>query len=167
MSTTQIKRLFQSNTEFVPITLAEAVVVNTSNVPGLSSLGITTLDKVLRTHQELQALILVIQLLQKKPLKKLTLHQKKSKTNLQQELVLPLLQKESLVLLVTWSFIRQLLLFLPLLKIALTLYIQFQILLQYLRIYFPNIYVYMKLPSRNIFGKKQEKFRRMQTYLDM
>jgi hypothetical protein len=49
MSTTQIKRLFQSNTEFVPITLAEAVVVNTSNVPGLSSLGITTLDKVLRT----------------------------------------------------------------------------------------------------------------------
>ena len=49
MSTTQIKRLYQSNTEFVPITLAEAVVVNTSNVPGLSSLGITTLDKVLRT----------------------------------------------------------------------------------------------------------------------
>lgn len=49
MSTTQIKRLFQSNTEFVPITLAEAVVVNTSNLPGLSSLGITTLDKVLRT----------------------------------------------------------------------------------------------------------------------
>lgn len=49
MSTTQIKRLFQSNTEFVPITLAEAVVVNTSNVPGLPSLGITTLDKVLRT----------------------------------------------------------------------------------------------------------------------
>jgi hypothetical protein len=49
MSTTQIKRLFQSNTEFVPITLAEAVVVNTSNLPGLSSLEITTLDKVLRT----------------------------------------------------------------------------------------------------------------------
>jgi hypothetical protein len=49
MSTTQIKRLFQSETEFVPITLAEAVVVNTSNLPGLSSLGITTLDKVLRT----------------------------------------------------------------------------------------------------------------------
>ena len=49
MSTTQIKRLFQSKTEFVPITLAEAVVVNTSNIPGLSSLGITTLDKVLRT----------------------------------------------------------------------------------------------------------------------
>ena len=49
MSTTQIKRLFQSKTEFVPITLAEAVVVNTSNFPGLSSLGITTLDKVLRT----------------------------------------------------------------------------------------------------------------------
>lgn len=49
MNTTQIKRLFQSKTEFVPITLAEAVVVNTSNLPGLSSLGITTLDKVLRT----------------------------------------------------------------------------------------------------------------------
>lgn len=49
MSTTQIKRLFQSQTEFVPITLAEAVVVNTYNLPGLSSLGITTLDKVLRT----------------------------------------------------------------------------------------------------------------------
>lgn len=49
MSTTQIKRLFQSKTEFAPITLAEAVVVNTSNLPGLSSLGITTLDKVLRT----------------------------------------------------------------------------------------------------------------------
>lgn len=49
MSTTQIKRLFQSSTEFVPITLAEAVVVNTSNIVGLSSLGITTLDKVLRT----------------------------------------------------------------------------------------------------------------------
>lgn len=49
MSTTQIKRLFQSKTEFVPITLAEAVVVNTSNLPGLLSLGITTLDKVLRT----------------------------------------------------------------------------------------------------------------------
>lgn len=46
---TQIKRLIQSKTEFVPITLAEAVVVNTSNIIGLSSLGITTLDKVLRT----------------------------------------------------------------------------------------------------------------------
>ena len=49
MSTTQIKRLFQSSKEFVPITLAEAVVVNTANLPGLQSLGITTLDKVLRT----------------------------------------------------------------------------------------------------------------------
>lgn len=49
MNTTQIKRLYQSNTEFVPITLAEAVVVNTSTIPGLSSLGITTLDKVLAT----------------------------------------------------------------------------------------------------------------------
>ena len=48
MNYTQIKRLFQSGTEFVPITLAEAVVVNTSTVPGLNNLGITTLDKVLR-----------------------------------------------------------------------------------------------------------------------
>ena len=48
MNYTQIKRLFQSNTEFVPITLAEAVVVNTSTIPGLTNLGITTLDKVLR-----------------------------------------------------------------------------------------------------------------------
>lgn len=48
-NTTQIKRLIQSNQEFVPITLAEAVVVNTTNIVGLSSLGITTLDKVLRT----------------------------------------------------------------------------------------------------------------------
>lgn len=46
---TQIKRLLQQGTEFVPITLAEAVVVNATNIPGLSSLGITTLDKVLRT----------------------------------------------------------------------------------------------------------------------
>ena len=45
---TQIKRLYQNNQEFVPITLAEAVVVNTTNIPGLQSLGITTLDKVLR-----------------------------------------------------------------------------------------------------------------------
>ena len=48
MNYTQIKRLFQNNTEFVPITLAEAVVVNTSTIPGLTNLGITTLDKVLR-----------------------------------------------------------------------------------------------------------------------
>lgn len=46
---TQIKRLYQNNQEFVPITLAEAVVVNTTNIPGLQSLGITTLDKVLKT----------------------------------------------------------------------------------------------------------------------
>ena len=49
MSTTQIKRLFQSKTEFVPITLAEAVVGNTSNLAGLSSVGLPPLDKVLRT----------------------------------------------------------------------------------------------------------------------
>ena len=48
MNYTEIKRLFQNNTEFVPITLAEAVVVNTSSIPGLTNLGITTLDKVLR-----------------------------------------------------------------------------------------------------------------------
>lgn len=46
---TQIKRLYQNNQEFVPITLAEAVVVNTTDIPGLKSLGITTLDKVLKT----------------------------------------------------------------------------------------------------------------------
>lgn len=45
----QIKRLLQSSQEFVPITLAEAVVVNANNIPGLSSLKITTLDKVLKT----------------------------------------------------------------------------------------------------------------------
>ena len=48
MNYSQIKRLFQNNTEFVPITLSEAVVVNTSTIPGLTNLGITTLDKVLR-----------------------------------------------------------------------------------------------------------------------
>ena len=48
MNYTQIKRLFQNNTEFVPSTLSEAVVVNTSTIPGLTDLGITTLDKVLR-----------------------------------------------------------------------------------------------------------------------
>ncbi len=46
---TLIKRLYQNNNEFVPITLSEAVVVNTTNIEGLKSLGITTLDKVLRT----------------------------------------------------------------------------------------------------------------------
>lgn len=46
---TQIKRLYQNGAEFVPITLSEAVVVNTTNIPGLASLGITTLDKVLRS----------------------------------------------------------------------------------------------------------------------
>ena len=47
---TQIKRLYQSNKEFVPITLAEAVVVNSTSIPLLNQqdLGITTLDKVLR-----------------------------------------------------------------------------------------------------------------------
>lgn len=46
--TTQIKRLYQSGTEFVPITLAEAVVVNPANIPLLNNeFTITTLDKVL------------------------------------------------------------------------------------------------------------------------
>ena len=49
MKQTQIKRLFQSEKEFVPITLAEAVVVNATDITGLKSLGITTLDKVLST----------------------------------------------------------------------------------------------------------------------
>lgn len=44
---TEVRRLFQEGKEFVPITLAEAVVVNTNNLIGFSSLGITTLDKVL------------------------------------------------------------------------------------------------------------------------
>ena len=46
---TQIKRLYQNNQEFVPITLAEAVVVDATNIPGLQNLGITTLNKVLKT----------------------------------------------------------------------------------------------------------------------
>lgn len=45
---TQIKRLQQSGSDFVPITLSEAVVVNCGEIPGLSSLGITTLERVLR-----------------------------------------------------------------------------------------------------------------------
>lgn len=54
MSTvTQIKRLRQGNTDFVPITMSEAVVVNTQylNVPGWES-KITTLDKVLAQYGE-------------------------------------------------------------------------------------------------------------------
>ena len=46
---TKIKRLYQNNQEFVPITLAEAVVVDATNIPGLQTLRITTLDKVLKT----------------------------------------------------------------------------------------------------------------------
>lgn len=48
MATTQIKRLYQQGTEFVPITLSEAVVVNTSGLSVVGSQGITTLDKILR-----------------------------------------------------------------------------------------------------------------------
>lgn len=48
MATTQIKRLYQNGTQFVPITLSEAVVVNTDNISLLNGQGITTLDKVLR-----------------------------------------------------------------------------------------------------------------------
>lgn len=44
---TKIKRLYQNGEAFVPITMAEAVVVNCKNVQGLSSEEITTLDKVL------------------------------------------------------------------------------------------------------------------------
>lgn len=47
MATTQIKRLIQQGTEFVPITLSEAVVVNTDNLALVNGQGITTLDKVL------------------------------------------------------------------------------------------------------------------------
>ena len=46
---TSIKRLSQNGQEFVPITLQEAVVVNTKNTIMQNALGeITTLDKVLR-----------------------------------------------------------------------------------------------------------------------
>lgn len=44
---TQIKRLQQQGTDFVPITLSEAVVVNCNNLPGFASKGITTLERVL------------------------------------------------------------------------------------------------------------------------
>ena len=44
---TDIKKLQQNGKEFVPITLAEAVVVNAENLQGYDTLGITTLDKVL------------------------------------------------------------------------------------------------------------------------
>ena len=44
---TEIRRLFQQGKEFVPISLAEAIVVNTNNLPGFNSLKITTLDRVL------------------------------------------------------------------------------------------------------------------------
>ena len=44
---TEIRRLFQQGKEFVPISLAEAIVVNTNNLPGFTSLKITTLDRVL------------------------------------------------------------------------------------------------------------------------
>ena len=45
---TDIKKLQQNGKEFVPITLAEAVVVNTENLQGYNTLGKTTLDKVLK-----------------------------------------------------------------------------------------------------------------------
>lgn len=47
MSQTLIKRLYQGTDEFVPITLAEAVVVNTNGFDFIDHLEITTLDKVL------------------------------------------------------------------------------------------------------------------------
>lgn len=46
---TLIKRLSQNGQQFVPITLQEAVVVNTTNINSLRNLGITTLDKVLKS----------------------------------------------------------------------------------------------------------------------
>ena len=45
---TDIKKLQQNGKEFVPITLAEAVVVNAENLQGYNTLGKTTLDKVLK-----------------------------------------------------------------------------------------------------------------------
>ena len=44
---TDIKKLQQNGKEFVPITLAEAVVVNAENLQGYNTLGKTTLDRVL------------------------------------------------------------------------------------------------------------------------
>lgn len=51
-TTTQIKRLRQAGVDFVPITLSEAVVVNTAymGVPGWETSKITTLDKVLAQY---------------------------------------------------------------------------------------------------------------------
>ena len=46
---TDIKKLQQNGKEFVPITLAEAVVVNAENLQGYNTLGITTLDRVLNS----------------------------------------------------------------------------------------------------------------------
>ena len=45
---TDIKKLKQNGKEFVPITLAEAVVVNAENLQGYNILKTTTLDKVLK-----------------------------------------------------------------------------------------------------------------------
>ena len=45
---TDIKKLQQNGKEFVPITLAEAVVVNAENIQGYNILKTTTLDKVLK-----------------------------------------------------------------------------------------------------------------------
>ena len=45
---TDIKKLQQNGKEFVPITLAEAVVVNAENLQGYNILRTTTLDKVLK-----------------------------------------------------------------------------------------------------------------------
>ena len=47
LKVTEIKRLKQRGKDFVPITLAEAVVVNTQHIPGFSTMEITTLDKIL------------------------------------------------------------------------------------------------------------------------
>lgn len=50
----QIKRLKQAGSEFVPITLAEAVVVNVEDIAGFTE-EITTLDKVLKQYCGLTA----------------------------------------------------------------------------------------------------------------
>lgn len=47
MSTT-IRRLFQNGKQFVPVTAAEAVAVDTTDLPGFKNIGITTLEKVLK-----------------------------------------------------------------------------------------------------------------------
>lgn len=55
---TKISKLYRSGEEFVPISIAEAVVVNTTDIPGLSqlNLGIVTLDTVINSLVQIDAI---------------------------------------------------------------------------------------------------------------